>query len=87
MYRALVYEERDVRSSSEALVRRRVISPIPSRLEGWDEEQQEQGEQGQEKDEESTAMGQFLEFQGCRYVSSETLLSRRPVAYDRRGSS
>lgn len=70
MCRALVYEERDVRSSTEALVRRRVITPIPGWLEGWDEQEQ-QGEGEGQGDEESAAMGQFLEFQGCRCVRQQ----------------
>lgn len=53
-----MYEERDVRSSTEVLVRRRVVTPAPVSAGAG-------GAGAEGEGEGDDAMGQFLAFQGC----------------------
>lgn len=68
----MVYEERDIRSSAEALVRRRIVTPVIADAEvdkeggggGGDVEQQQEPQA-----EEDQCLEEFLQFQGCLCVN------------------
>lgn len=77
--RSLVYEERDIRSSTEALIRRRIVTPVASCLSqgstgpsGDQQQQQEEQEMPVDK-----SLEDFLLFQGFVKRSSE--LAKRGI--------
>lgn len=78
--RSLVYEERDIRSSTEALIRRRVVTHVAFSCPSPRGDDQQQHQQQQEKKQEMAvdkSLEDFLLFQGFVKRSSE--LAKRGI--------